>query len=51
VLATGGTAAAACKLVEKMGGEIVQCSFLMDLSFLKGKEKLDSYKVVSLVSY
>ena len=51
VLATGGTAAAACKLVEKMGGEIVQCSFLMDLSFLKGKKKLDSYKVVSLVSY
>lgn len=51
VLATGGTAAAACKLVEKMGGEIVQCSFLMDLNFLKGREKISSYKVVSLVSY
>lgn len=51
VLATGGTAAAACKLVEKLGGEIVQCNFLMDLDFLKGKEKISSYKVVSLVSY
>lgn len=51
VLATGGTAAAACKLVEKMGGEIVQCNFLMDLKFLKGREKLSSYEVVSLVSY
>lgn len=51
VLATGGTAAAACKLVEKMGGEIIQCNFLMDLSFLKGKEKISSYDVVSLVSY
>lgn len=51
VLATGGTAAAACKLVEKMGGEIVQCNFLMDLDFLKGREKISAYKVVSLVSY
>lgn len=51
VLATGGTAAAACKLVEKMGGEIVQCNFIMDLDFLKGREKISSYKVVSLVSY
>ncbi|MCC8358393.1 adenine phosphoribosyltransferase [Salinimicrobium sediminilitoris] len=51
VLATGGTAAAACKLVEKLGGEIVQCNFLMDLSFLNGKEKISSYKVVSLISY
>jgi adenine phosphoribosyltransferase len=51
VLATGGTAAAACKLVEKMGGEIVQCNFIMDLDFLKGKEKISSYNVVSLVSY
>lgn len=51
VLATGGTAAAACNLVEKMGGEIVQCNFLMDLDFLKGKEKLAAYKVVSLVTY
>ena len=51
VLATGGTAAAACKLIETMGGEIVQCSFLMDLDFLKGREKLKPYDVVSLVTY
>ncbi len=51
VLATGGTAAAACKLVEKMGGEIVQCNFLMDLEFLNGKEKLKGYEVASLFSY
>lgn len=51
VLATGGTAAAACKLVEKMGGEIVQCNFLMDLAFLKGREKLKPYDVVSLFTF
>jgi adenine phosphoribosyltransferase len=50
VLATGGTAAAACKLIEKMGGEIVQCNFLMELGFLNGKDKLTSYQVHSLLS-
>lgn len=51
VLATGGTAAAACKLVNKLGGEIVQCNFLMDLEFLNGKEKLKNYQVASLISF
>lgn len=51
VLATGGTSAAACKLVEELGGEIVQCNFLMDLRFLKGSEKLKSYEVFSLASF
>jgi adenine phosphoribosyltransferase len=51
VLATGGTAAAACKLIEKMGGEIVQCNFLMDLAFLNGKEKLTPNKIVSLFTF
>lgn len=51
VLATGGTAQAVCKLVEKMGGEIVQCNFLIELNFLKGKEKLTSYEVKSLLQY
>jgi adenine phosphoribosyltransferase len=51
VLATGGTAAAACKLIEKMGGEIVQCNFLMDLAFLNGKEKLTPKKIVSLFTF
>lgn len=51
VLATGGTAAAATRMIEKMGGEIVQLNFLMELSALKGKEKLEAYKVVSLLEY
>ncbi len=51
VLATGGTAAAACKLVEDLGGEIVQLNFLMDLEFLKGRDKLAPHKVVSLFTF
>lgn len=51
VLATGGTAAAVCKLVERLGGEIVQCNFLLELYFLKGAEKLRGYNVQSLLKY
>jgi len=51
VLATGGTAEAVCKLVEKMGGEIVQCNFLIELDFLKGRSKLSGYDVKSLLHY
>jgi adenine phosphoribosyltransferase len=51
VLATGGTAQAVCKLVEKLGGEIVQCNFIMELEFLKGREKLAGYDVQSILSY
>ena len=51
LLATGGTMEAACKLVEKLGAEIIQISFLIDLAFLKGKEKLKGYKVDSLIEY
>lgn len=51
VLATGGTALAACNLVKKLGGEIVQCNFLVELSFLKGKEKLENYQVEALLKY
>jgi len=51
VLATGGTASATCKLIEKMGGEIVQCNFLLELDFLNGKEKLLNYHVKSLLHY
>lgn len=51
VLATGGTAKAVCELVEKLGGEIVQCNFLMELSFLKGKEKIKNYPVFSAITY
>ncbi|AJA68264.1 adenine phosphoribosyltransferase [Myroides odoratimimus] len=51
VLATGGTAEAVCKLVERLGGEIVQVNFLMELSFLHGRDKLSNYDVKSLISY
>jgi len=51
LLATGGTMEAACKLVEKLGAEIIQISFLIDLAFLNGKEKLKGYKVHSLIEY
>ena len=51
VLATGGTAAATCRLIEKCGGEIVQCNFLVELEFLKGADKLKNYDVLSLIKY
>lgn len=51
VLATGGTAAATCRLIEKCGGEIVQCNFLVELKFLKGAGKLKDYNVASLIEY
>ena len=51
LLATGGTAEAACKLVEKLGGDVVQISFIVELSFLNGREKLRRYKVNSLITY
>ncbi|SHL73123.1 adenine phosphoribosyltransferase [Flavobacterium saccharophilum] len=51
VLATGGTAKAVCELVEKLGGEIIQCNFLMELSFLNGKEKIRNYPIFSAITY
>jgi len=51
VLATGGTAKAMCRLVESMGGIIVQCNFLMELSFLKGREKIAPYEVYAPLVY
>jgi adenine phosphoribosyltransferase len=51
LLATGGTAEASCRLIEKLGGEIVQISFIIELTFLRGREKLKSYDVRSLVTY
>ena len=40
LLATGGTAAALCELVEQLGGEVVGCGFLIELAFLNGRERL-----------
>lgn len=53
LLATGGTAAAAARLVESQGGEIEGFQFLVELKFLEGRKKLESFskKIVSLVSY
>ena len=51
ILATGGTARAACDLVKKMGAEIVQCNFLIELTFLNGRNKLRSHSVKSLLKY
>lgn len=51
LLATGGTMEAACKLIEKLGGEVVQISFLIELSFLNGRKKLNKYNVHSLMVY
>ena len=51
VLATGGTAQAVAKLVEKLGGIVAGLGFLIELDFLKGREKLSGYKVHSLVHY
>ena len=51
LLATGGTAAAAAALVQKLGAEILEIAFLIELSFLRGRDKLKQYPVRSLVVY
>lgn len=51
LLATGGTAEAACKLIEQLGGRVVHISFLVELGFLNGKEKLTNYVVSSIIQY
>ncbi len=51
VLATGGTMAAACDLIRQAGGEIIETAFLVELSFLKGAEKLKPLPIFSLIQY
>ena len=51
LLATGGTAAAAVKLLESLGAEIVAVSFLIELSFLNGRDRLPHGKVKSILEY
>lgn len=51
LLATGGTAEACIKLVERLGGEVVGMSFFIELSFLNGREKFGKYPIHSLIQY
>lgn len=51
LIATGGTAAASCELIEKTGAKIAGCAFVVELDFLKGRDKLSKYQVHSLVHY
>ena len=51
VLATGGTAAAACELIESVGGRIVGCSFLIALAFLNGASRLTGRRFESVLTY
>ncbi len=51
VLATGGTARASCQLVEQLGGVIVGCSFLLEITALNGRKQLTNYPLTSLIHY
>lgn len=51
VLATGGTAAAVCELAEKLGGEVAGIAMLIELEFLKGRDRLAGRNVYSLIKY
>jgi adenine phosphoribosyltransferase len=51
VLATGGTAAAACALVESLGATVLGCSFLVELAFLRGRQKLGERRIEQIVRY
>lgn len=51
VLATGGTARAMCDLVRSLGGEVVQCNFLIELGFLGGRKKLEGFPLKALITY
>lgn len=51
LLATGGTMRAACNLVERLGGDIIECAFIVDLPDLGGREKLSSLKIFKMVEF
>ncbi|MBM4160554.1 MAG: adenine phosphoribosyltransferase [Ignavibacteria bacterium] len=51
LLATGGTISAACRLVERLGGTIVGVSFLVELSFLNGRNHLKGHDIFSIIQY
>jgi adenine phosphoribosyltransferase len=51
LLATGGTARAVVDLVERLGGEIAGLAFVVELNFLKGRDRFKGYKITSLLQY
>lgn len=51
LLATGGTCGATCQLVEKSGGKVIECAFVVELGFLNGREKLKGQEIFSLIQY
>ena len=51
LLATGGTMEAACKLVQRVGCEVVGCAFLVELPDLKGRSRLDGYRITNLIEF
>ena len=51
LLATAGTMSSACRLIERVGGKVAGISFLIELAYLNGREKLSDYKVTSVVAY
>ncbi len=51
LLATGGTAGAACRLVERAGGTVAACTFVIELAALEGRKALEGREVVSLITY
>lgn len=51
VLATGGTMAAGCRLVEQAGGKVIGCAFLIELGFLNGRAPLGGHDIFSLIQY
>jgi adenine phosphoribosyltransferase len=51
LLATGGTMEASCRLIEQAGGQVIGCAFLVELTFLGGREKLRPHEVFTLIRY
>ena len=51
LLATGGTAKATCNLIERLGGQIAGVAFIVELTFLNGREKLQDYNIFSMLKY
>lgn len=51
LIATGGTAAASCELIERLGAEVAACAFVVELDFLNGRQRLSRYRVHSLLHY